>query len=369
MKWIEEGLRSFGFFLFRVFLRNKQVQLPLDGSKIKRILLLRYDVLGDMIVTTPVFNILKEKLPNVEIHVLGSKRNVGLLAYDKRISKVYCYEGTLRSLLNIGHESRRQHYDCVLPLVFYKTTEAGIWANWMGGRNAVKIGWANPWRAELYKSLYNSQIPSNPAAKVTMTMSDILVNFVCECFGWNFSTNLTKLHIELAPKHEIYALEIYKKFADKKTILINISAGKSIREMPETTVSELIALLIEAYPHVVILVNASPIDIQKAQRIRSLFRNNVILLPYSSDVLNFCAVVKLTDVVISPDTAIVHIAATFNVPTIGLYKNSEQHCTEWGPQHEQSIVVMPKSENPVSAIDARSVFGAFEKLNQQFRMV
>ncbi|MBK9248072.1 MAG: glycosyltransferase family 9 protein [Ignavibacteria bacterium] len=129
MKWIENAFRNFIYFLFRIFLRNKQVSLPLDGSKIKKILILRYDVLGDMIVTTPVFHLLQEKLPHAEIHVVGTKRNVVLLKHDERISKILCYDETFRSLLELRRLARRENYDCIVGLVFYKATKAGAWAN------------------------------------------------------------------------------------------------------------------------------------------------------------------------------------------------------------------------------------------------
>ena len=370
MKWIENLFRKLGFFFFRVFLRNKHVQLPLDTSKIRKILLLRYDVLGDMIVTTPLFNVLKNKLPNVEIHVLGSKRNVGLLAFDNRISKVLCYEKTVSSLLKIRKEALAEKYDCILPLVFNKSTNAGLWANWMGGRKAVKIGWTNSWRRELYKSLYNAQIPSIEAPGDKMTMSQIIVYFACKCFGWKYSNDLVKLSIVLASKHELFAHEYYSQFRNNKTVLINISAGKVSREMPVDTLSMLIKSLTDKYPLCVVLLNATKQDSDKALHLESQFQGRVQVLPYSSDVLNFCALVKLCSVVISPDTAIIHIASTFDIPVVGLYKNSEHHCKEWGPQHDKAILVHPDEEaGEVRTIKHDKIFSAFEELNNRFTFI
>lgn len=369
MKWIKEGIRNFGYFLFRIVLRNKGVQLPLDTSKIKKILILRYDVLGDMIVTTPVFNLLKSKIPSIEIHVLGTKRNVGLLAHDNRIDKVICYEKTFVSLLKIRRDALREKYDCVLPLVFYNTTKAGVWANWVGYEHSVKIGWTNPWRAHLYRALYNIQVSTNPAPKEAMTMSEIQVNLVCTCFGWRYSQDLVKLGIEIAPIHEQYANTYFEQLVGKKTILINISAGNANREIFEETVSELIHLLIETYNDAVILLSATPQDVEKAQRLGGKFFGKVMILPYSPDVLNFCAIVKLCTVVISPDTAIVHIAATFDVPLIALYINSERHCKEWGPQHKKSKIIVSQGVNLISDIEASSIFKNFVELEKQFGLM
>ncbi len=346
------------------------MQLPLNASKFKKILLLRYDVLGDMIVTTPLFNVLKSKLPNVEIHVLGTTRNVGLLSYDNRISKVLCYEKTVSSLMKIRREAKAEGYDCILPLVFNKSTNAGLWANWMGGSKTVKIGWTNSWRRELYKSLYNAQIPSIEAPGDKMTMSQIIVYFACKSFGWKYSSDLVKLSIVLAPKHEQFAHEYYYQFKEHKTVLINVSAGKVSREMPVDTVSTLIKLLTDTYPHCVVLLNATKQDTDKAKHLESQFPGKVQILPYSPDVLNFCALVKLCNVVISPDTAIIHIASTFDIPVVGLYKNSEHHCKEWGPQHSKAILVHPDEETgEVRTIQHDKIFSAFQELNNRFTFI
>ncbi len=370
MKWIENLIRRLGVFLFRVFLRNKEVQLPLDTSKIRKIMLLRYDVLGDMILTTPLFNLLKSKMPNAEIHILGTKRNVGLLAHDTRISKVLCYEKTFVSLLKIRRESLAEKYDCVLPLVFNKSTNAGIWANWIVGSKSPKIGWTNSWRMDNYKTLFNAQVPSIEASGTKMNMSQIIVYFACRCFGWQYSNDLVRLSIELSPENEQFAKEYYSKFNEKKTVLINISSGNISREMPFETVSSLIKLTIDKYPDALILLNAIQQDIDKANQLQSLYHGKVHILPYSSDVLNFCALVKLCTVLISPDTAIIHLASTFDIPVVGLYKNSEHHCIEWGPQHSKAILVHPDEEmGQVSTIQPEKIFNSLIELNNQLQFI
>jgi len=365
MKWFEDFIRKFVFFLFRLFLRNEQVTLPLDSTTIKKILILRYDVLGDMIVTTPVFNLLKEKLPTTEIHVLGSKRNVGLLKHDKRISKILCYECTIWSLFKLGFIGRSEKYDLILPLVFYKTTNAGLWANWVGGRKSIKIGWSNPWRAHLYSALLNAQIPSLPNK---MTMSEIQVKFICDCFGWDYNRDLVKLSIELGAENEQYACDFYQVTKNYKRIIINISAREN-RILPEKNLRLLLKSFVESYTNIFLFLNAVGEDLQKANRLSEVCKEKIIVLPFSSDVLNLCALINQSDTVITPDTAIVHIAAAFDKPLIGLYPNSERICKEWGPQHDKAILVVPDGDNYVSDIEFTSIIEAFTRLNKKYSIV
>ncbi|MBS1537417.1 MAG: glycosyltransferase family 9 protein [Bacteroidetes bacterium] len=369
MKWIEEIIRKFVFLLFRIIFRNQQASLPLDSTKIKKILILRYDVLGDMIVTTPVFNLLKEKLPEVEIHVLGSKRNIGLLAHDKRISKILCYNGTLKSLLKIRRIGKKEKYDLIFPMVFYKTTNSGLWANWVGGKKAIKVVWANPWRSHFYKYLFNLQIPSDDKTFLSLSMSDILVKFVSASFGWQFTKGLSKIKIELAYKHELYAKKMFEQFNNRKILLINLSVGHPSREMLEGTVKLLISKILANNSEIIILLNAIPIDLYKAKYLCEIFPDSVHILPHSSDILNFCACINLCDIIISPDTSLIHMATAFDKPIVGLYKNSEKHCKEWGPQHEKAVIIVPDGEKNVSEIEYTSIYEAFNTLNKKYSIL
>ena len=139
--------------------------------------------------------------------------------------------------------------------------------------------------------------------------------------------------------------------------------------MPKETVAELITLLVDRFPYIVVLLNATPADFQKAEQLRRKFSDRVYVIQYSPEVLNFCALVKLCNVVISPDTAIVHIAETFDIPVVGLYKNSREHCDEWGVHHQKSVIIMSDDDKEITSISAQKVFEAFVELNEYYQIV
>jgi len=60
-----------------------------DPTAVSRVLFLRYDRLGDMIVSTPLFRIVKEQHPHWEIGVLGTRRNVGVIEEDPNFIQGY----------------------------------------------------------------------------------------------------------------------------------------------------------------------------------------------------------------------------------------------------------------------------------------
>ena len=72
-------------YLLRLLTYKKNT--PFDIKKSKRVLILKYDRIGDMIVTTPIFRELKNAYPNISISVLASKVNKDVIRYNPYIDK------------------------------------------------------------------------------------------------------------------------------------------------------------------------------------------------------------------------------------------------------------------------------------------
>ena len=63
----------------RSLLHNPEHDAPIDIHTVNSILILRYDRIGDMIVTTPIFRRLKELHPQLKIGVFASETNAEII--------------------------------------------------------------------------------------------------------------------------------------------------------------------------------------------------------------------------------------------------------------------------------------------------
>ena len=66
-------------FIFGEFSKNQPLKITQSEkifSNLNKILLLRQDRIGDVIVSIPFLKILRETLPNTEIHILLGKKNI-----------------------------------------------------------------------------------------------------------------------------------------------------------------------------------------------------------------------------------------------------------------------------------------------------
>src|SRR5437763_16366369 len=85
------------FFFLRVLgkiLRVRPLHGKLDLDKVSSVLFIRYDVLGDMVVTTPLWRKLKRLKPDIKIGVAGSSKNLGIIAADPDIDTTYDYSAS-----------------------------------------------------------------------------------------------------------------------------------------------------------------------------------------------------------------------------------------------------------------------------------
>jgi lipopolysaccharide heptosyltransferase II len=101
-----------------VFLRKTTVP---SKSEIKRVLFLRHDRIGDMVLSTAALKALRRGYPHAKITVLASERNFEILKHNPNVDKVLIYKGIPWFI----REIRTQCYDLVIdPFVTYELKQA-----------------------------------------------------------------------------------------------------------------------------------------------------------------------------------------------------------------------------------------------------
>ena len=79
----------------------------------KKILVIRFSSIGDIVLTTPVIRCLKKQIQDAEIHVLTKKKFANLYKTNPYIDKVYEYDDSLKKNIE---ELKIENYDYVVDL-------------------------------------------------------------------------------------------------------------------------------------------------------------------------------------------------------------------------------------------------------------
>ena len=107
--------KKFKAFLLR-FLTNKK-KVNFDIKKSKSVLILKYDRIGDMVVTTPIFRELKHAYPNIEISVLASQANKDVIKYNPYVDDIYInYKNNIFTDLPTLLKLRKEKFDVCIEL-------------------------------------------------------------------------------------------------------------------------------------------------------------------------------------------------------------------------------------------------------------
>ncbi|MFY0650661.1 MAG: glycosyltransferase family 9 protein [Cyclobacteriaceae bacterium] len=79
----------------------------------KKILIIRFSSIGDIVLTTPVIRILKTQLENVELHYFCHQDYVQLLIANPHIDKIHLLKGSLGQAI---HVLKQEKFDYVIDL-------------------------------------------------------------------------------------------------------------------------------------------------------------------------------------------------------------------------------------------------------------
>ncbi|WP_066829991.1 glycosyltransferase family 9 protein [Rufibacter ruber] len=79
----------------------------------KKILIIRFSSIGDIVLTTPVIRCVKQQVPGAEVHFCTKAAFRSLVASNPYVDKVFCLEKSLSDLLQ---QLKAEDYDLVLDL-------------------------------------------------------------------------------------------------------------------------------------------------------------------------------------------------------------------------------------------------------------
>jgi ADP-heptose:LPS heptosyltransferase len=286
------------------------------GSRPFRVLFLRHDRAGDMIVSTGVMRGIAQSHSTITLDVLASPANAGIIDGADYVHEIVVFnKKTLGDYIPTLLHLRRARYDAVVDCMVTApsvTTLLLILAS--GARYRVGIaGRGND-------AAFNVAVPAETRAGAHMV--DLLA-----ALAGAFDVSLDENE-----RHPVLAItEAERKRAEASWghasfhALINISAGTSERDWSDDRYVAVIKHLAEHQADIALRVISSPGDAERAQRIARDGGGEYSRTPGIRDAF---ALIATADFVFTPDTSIAHAASAFRVPTVAIYVRGKSE--RWG---------------------------------------
>lgn len=265
----------------------------------KKILLIRFSSIGDIVLTTPVIRCLRHQLPEVQLHVLTKASYRSIYAANPYIDKVYELSSNMKELVT---SLREEHYDFIVDL--HK--------NWrsLRVRMALRRPSASFPKLDFQKFLYTKlKIGKLPPVHIV----DRYFKAVEKLGVHNDGQGLDFFFNE---GDEMHYEDLPETFRDGFVAVV-IGGQHTTKILPVDKVVE----VCESLDYPVILVGG-PEDAARGERIKAKVGSYVgnscgsLTLGQSASLLN------LADAVLTNDTGMMHIAAALRKPIVSVWGNT-----------------------------------------------
>ena len=293
---------------------------------IKKVLFLRdNDKFGDLIVSTIAIRELKRA--GKQVDVIAGLRNAELLRLNPHVDQLHVHNDKLFSVIKLALKLRKEKYDLLIDLRNEVPTYKDIvLMSWSKVRHVIGFN------RELY-----------PVFDVNLK-EDFSLN---QHAAWRNFALLEALRIDCKDCNRHYDVHIdsveeekvrtyLKNLPKQRTLLINLKGEGPFRRLDQAQLDAILDYMQSNYSGWNIVLTAKQEDLDGI---------NTVGMQKSPFKTYFAAValVKHADVVISPDTSIVHAAAAFDKPLLALYEKDRTSCylnsRAWGPNNSRAIMV------------------------------
>ena len=338
----------------RVVFRNPVSNAKLDLQRVKRLLIFRFDRIGDVIVTTPILKALKRNHPQLRLGVLASASNAELLENCPYVDDLYVLQSNWIKLLRQVRQLRRQRYDVLLNFVFNRTTFPGILANLIAPAG-YKVG-QGPDRY----AFYFNRLLKLPRFEQPMVTS------LAVCLDQVFGIELNEEELE----YEINVDDVARRAVDNwlakhlfhrrsrskpammPYVLFNLSVSDSERRISTDQAAALASHLSgKSGIRTVLLIAPDDREMAEAVQGRQGFQDCITYQTTGAMPLGqLASLVEGALAVISPDTSIIHFASAMRTPVLGIYTHSQGTNREWSPHHVRHELLIAPPGEPVSSI-------------------
>ncbi|MHB1225262.1 MAG: glycosyltransferase family 9 protein [Gemmatimonadaceae bacterium] len=275
-----------------------------------RVLFLRHDRIGDMIVSTGLIRAIAGAHPDRHLDVLASPRNAPVVRDDPYIERVLTVDvrHPWRSMA-VVRQLREARYDVVvdcMPTAPSLTTLLLMLVS--GARERVGVaGRGND-------AAMTIAVPPQPGARhIVDHLAALAAAFDVDVRTADFSPRLVLAADELERALALWGGD--REGRTSRRLLVNVSAGKVSRRWPESSFAEVLDGVRARHPDLRLLVIGAADERERVAAIAGRCGAEVAETAGLRDAL---ALVATADVVLTPDTSIAHAASAFRTPTVDL---------------------------------------------------
>ena len=358
------------------------MQTTFNTNNIQKILFVRNDKLGDLLVSFSAFAVLKKNLPNTEIHVLVSKYTAPMAKLCKYIDQVIVEPSTyldsssnkdkvsfiqkIQHTLELTKQLKEQNYDAIITL--FSSLPVALAA--FLAKIPIRIAPAT----KISQIFYNYRITQRrsrsekPEHRYNQDLSEYLLTLL----------NISPLQTVTAPFLE-FPLEKVKQIKkdfisshnmaeDSLCVFIHPGTGGSARNLSPMQFAQLANTLTSKHP-ITIIVSFGPNEEDAAKLVYSNVTHEKVLYESKSGLESFSQHLQFADCFICGSTGPLHIAGVLDRPTAAFYTRRRSATSlRWQTLNSENnrLAFSPPESAEAEDMSSVDIKDAAAKISQQF---
>ena len=282
----------------------------------KKILVIRFSSIGDIVLTTPVIRCLKKQIQDAEIHVLTKKKFANLYKTNPYINKVYEYDDSLKNNIE---ELKLENYDYIVDL---QKNKRSVRVTRALGRPHASFPKLN------FRKFLLSTFKINIMPDV-----HIVDRYFKAVEKLNVRNDFYGLDFFISDKNNFPISELPVKFQNGYYAFV-IGGTYKTKILPPVKIAEVLKKINKP-----VILLGGPDDVERAEEIISLLNGQRTAdngdinsqIQKDSQILNLvgkinleqsASIVKNADSVLTNDTGLMHIAAAFHKNIVSVWGNT-----------------------------------------------
>ncbi len=297
-------------------------------SNIKRILIVRTDRIGDVVLSTPVITAVKKAFQDGYIAVMVSPITEEILTGNPYLNEVIVHDKELKhrgfiQTLRFAKYLRKKRFD--LALILHSTARVNLLCFLAGIRK--RVGYARGKMDFLLTDRleYKKRLGEKHESEYSL---DLLRSI-------GVKAEMSPLVMPVDRDDEDRIADLLKENGlkdDERFAVLHPGASSVSKMWPEENFAKVGDLLIESFRLKIVLVSSSG-QVKAGEGVRRSMRNRPVFLCGRTSIKELAALFKRASLFISNDSGPVHIACAVGTPVISIFSRNEKGLgpCRWGP--------------------------------------
>lgn len=292
--------------------------MRIERESVRSILVIKLRAIGDVLLSTIVLRNLRAAFPGARIVFLTEPPARDVVARHPDVDEVIVHDRAALTGLRLIRAVRRRRFDLVIDL--FGNPRSALVTRLSGAR--FRVGYRFRLRSYAYTVVVT---PRGDRVHNTQFNLDALEAMEVAIVDRN-------LYFPVAPEEERFATQALAEAGTGLRIAVNAGGGWYTKRWGLERFAALADRLVDAFG-VRIILPWGPGQLGDAERLRSLMRREVVVLPPTT-LGELAAVLRQVSLMITNDSGPMHIAAAVGTPVLGIYGPTDPGLQgPYGPRH------------------------------------